>query len=102
MKKKDLHAELVSFVSFTLCYQQEQVFDKFQAEIYDPSNNDNGKDSWILFQVWTKREDFDTTALEDIVNCLDIDLPSSQSRCTSYLEQVANVTKEETWVYALK
>ncbi len=47
-------------------------------------------------------EDFDTTALEDIINCLDIDLPTSQSRCTSYLESVTNATKEETQVYTLK
>ncbi len=102
MKKKDLHPELVSIVSFTLCYQQVEVFDKFQAEIYDPSNNDNDKDSWILFQLPTIMEDFDTTALEDIINCIDIDLSSSQSRCTSYLESVANVAQEETQVNVLK
>ncbi len=94
MKKKDFYAELVSIVSFTLCYQQEEVFDTFQAEIYDPSNDDNNKNSWILFQVQSIMEDFDTTALEDIINCLDIDLPSSQSRCTGYLESVANAAKE--------
>ena len=102
MKKKDLRSELVSIVSFTLCYQQVEVFDKFQAEIYDPSNDENDKDSWILFQVPTIMEDFDVTALEDIINRLDIDLPPSQSRCTGYLESVANAAKEETRVYALK
>ncbi len=102
MKQKHLCAELVSIVSFSLCYQQEEVFDKFQAEIYDPSNNENDKDSWILFQVPTIMEDFDKTALEDIINCLDIDLPSSQWRCTGYLESVANAAKEETWVFVLK
>ncbi len=25
-----------------------ELFDKFQAEMYYPSNNDNDKDSWIL------------------------------------------------------
>ncbi len=77
MKQKELCAELVSIVSFTLCYQQEEVFDKFQAEIYDPSNDENDKDSWILFQVPTIMQDFDTTALEEILNCLDIDLSTS-------------------------
>ncbi len=33
--------------------------------------------SWILLQVQTIVEDFGTTTLEDIINCLDIDLPSS-------------------------
>ncbi len=59
MKKKDSCAELVSVVSFTLCCQQEEVFVKFQAEIYDPSKDDNDKDSWILFQVPTIMEAFD-------------------------------------------
>ncbi len=63
-KKKDLHAELVSIVIFTLCYQQEGLFDSFLAEICNPSNNDNDKNSWILFQISTTAEDFDTTALK--------------------------------------
>ncbi len=96
MKKKDLCSEHISIISFTLCYQQEEVFDKFQAEIYDPSKDDNHKDSWILFQVLTIMEDFDTTVLEDVINRLHIDLPTSQSRCTGYLESVANAAKEET------
>ncbi len=93
MKKKDLHSQLVSIVSFTSCYQQKEVFDKFHAVFYDPSNNHNDKDSWILLQVPTIMDDFDTTALEDIINCPDIDLPTSQSRCTGYLESVAKFSQ---------
>ncbi len=62
-----------------------------KLRIYDPSNGGNDKDSWIM-------EDFDTTALEDIINCLDIDLPSSESRFLGYVESIANVSKEEIWV----
>ncbi len=79
MKKKDLHAELVPIVSFTLCCQQEEVVDKFQAEIYDPSNNDNDMDSWILFQVPTILKDFDTTAWKILsIVLISICLPHNQ------------------------
>ncbi len=47
-------------------------------------------------------EDFDTTALEDIINCLNIDLPSLESRFTGYLEIISNAAQEKTQVYALK
>ncbi len=79
MKKKDSHSELVSIVSFTLCYQQEEVFAKFQAVIYDPSNDENDKDSWILFQVPTIMEDFNTLLWKIIsIVMILICLPHSQ------------------------
>ncbi len=62
---------------FHLVLPTRVSFDKFQAEIYDPSNSGNDKDCEILFQAPTIMEDFDTTALEDILNCLDVDLPTS-------------------------
>ncbi len=91
MKKKDLHIELVSTVTYTLGYQQEELFDKFQAEICNPSNKDNEK-IWILFQVPIIMKRFDTIALENIINHLDTVLPSSQPRFTGYLESIANGT----------
>ncbi len=102
MKEKNLHSELVSIVSFSQCYQLEELFDNFQAEIYYPINDDNDKDSWILFQVPTIMENFDTAVLEDFFNFLDNYLTSSQSRYTGYLDSIINATKEETQVYVLK
>ncbi len=39
--------------------KQEEVFNSFQADLNSLSNDDNGKDSWILFQVLTIVESFD-------------------------------------------
>ncbi len=91
-----------SLLFLSPCVATKRNFWQVQAEIYDPSNNDSDKDSLILFQLPSIMEDFDTTALEEIINCLDIGLPPSESRCTGHLESVANAVKQETRVYALK
>ncbi len=101
-KKKHLHAKLVFIVSFTLCYQQEELFDSFQAETSDPSNDDKDKGSWILYHVPTTADSFDITALEDIKEYLHMNFPSSQSRFTGYLERIANEKKENNHVNTFK
>ncbi len=83
-------------------YEKETLFDSFQAEIYDPSNNDNGKDLWILFQVAIIEESFDAAALKDNIKHLHINLPCSESRRAGYLEIIANADNKKTCVYALK
>ncbi len=47
-------------------------------------------------------DSFAVTVLEDVMECLHMNLHSSQSRFTSYLESTANATMEENQVYALK
>ncbi len=47
-------------------------------------------------------DSFAITVLEDVMECLHMNLHSSQSRFTGYLESTANETMEENQVYALK
>ncbi len=95
LKSRYLHCGFVSIV-FSNCVTNNRDYSTaFKLSLMTLAIMTNNKDSWILFQVPSDAEDFDTTTLEDIMKWLCVILPSSQSRYTLYLERVANQNRKK-------
>ncbi len=101
-EKKDIWIEVVSIVSFTLCYQQEEVFGSLQGEINDSHDDYNDKDSRIIFQVPIIANSFNTFCLGRWYRMSSFQYAFLTINIYKLFESVTNATKEKTHNYIMK